>query len=218
MISTIKKCLHTAFNFSSQLLHKRRLRLYIQANKEDKKGDKNMKKLLFVGVISLALIVGLGVTGLAFAQTEEPETPVTPPDGTQRGGPWMHHSPFRGLLHNYMAPRISEILDISVEDFTALIESGVKPWQIAEDQGIVFDDFRSLMLDARAEAIEQALADEVITAEQAELMNSQWMHARGDRMSERGTNRGMGMGPGNGPCLDGNGPHGRGGGWKNNNP
>jgi hypothetical protein len=177
-----------------------------------------MKKLLFVGVISLALILGIGITGLAFAQTEDPGTPVTPPDGTQpglgkRGGPMMNHNPIRGLLHDYMAPRISEILDISIEDFTALIESGVKPWQIAEDQDMTFEDFRSSMLEARAEAIEEALADEAITPEQAE-----WMNSHLERMGERGTNRGMGMGPGNGPCHDGNGPQGRGSGWKNSNP
>ncbi|RPI27022.1 MAG: LysM peptidoglycan-binding domain-containing protein, partial [Chloroflexota bacterium] len=67
------------------------------------------------------------------------------------------------------------------------LTSGETMWQIAQDQGLSEDEFVQAMTDAHAEALEKAVAEGVITQEQADWMSQ--------HMSQMGT-AGFGACPG----------------------
>jgi hypothetical protein len=174
-----------------------------------------MKILLIVGAVIGVLVVALGATGAVFAQTQ---TPASPYGGFGPGGRGMGGGGFRagqlagdaeGPLHDYMVGALAEAFGLEPEDIEAGHAAGQTLWQIAQEKGISAEDFRTLMIDARTKALNQAVADNVITQEQAD-----WMLGR--------MNRGLanGLGPGSGIC-DGTGPHGAGmraGGFRWSNP
>lgn len=158
-----------------------------------------MKKTIFV---MLALVLALGTLGLgvAFAQTEEPpadETPTAPFFG--RGG--MHGMAADGALHTYKLAAFAEKIGLSIDEVTALVEAGTRPHEIALDNGIAEADLPTFMQEVHQAALEAAVADGVLTQEQADLM------------SQRMQSRGMGDGICDGERpLDGSGFGGRGGG------
>lgn len=100
----------------------------------------------------------------------------TPPAG------WME--PY----HDQMQEAIAEALGISVEELEAAQEEGQSPAEIARELDVDLDEFRQAMQDARDEILEQAVADGVLTPEQAEQI-------------EQGRGRGPG-GPGPGMNLN----------------
>jgi len=100
-----------------------------------------------------------------------------------------------GLLHDYMIAAFAEKLGVSVDDLEARLASGDRLVDIALDQGLTIDAFRTLMTEARADAVAQAVADGVITQEQADWMTS---HAGGAMRGGRG---GFGGYAGNCPML-----------------
>lgn len=160
-----------------------------------------MKKTIFV---MLALVLALGTLGLgvAFAQTEEPpadETPTVPFFG--RGG--MHGMAGDGDLHTYKLAAFAEKIGLSVDEVTALVEAGTRPHQIALDNGIAEADLPTFMQEVHQAALEAAVADGVLTQEQADLMSQ--------RMQSRGMGDGTCDYDGERP-LDGSGFGGRGGG------
>jgi hypothetical protein len=174
---------------------------------------KNMKKLLVFGAVIGALVVALGAAGVVFAQTQTPPDPAAPyggfgPGGRGTGfGAGMLGGGFQagqvadgteGPLHDYMVNALAEAFGLQPEDIEAGHASGQTLWQIAQEKGISAEDFRALMTDARTKALNQAVADNVITREQAD-----WMLSR--------MNRGLanGLGSGSGAC-DGTGPQGAG--------
>lgn len=177
-----------------------------------------MKKLMIVGAVIGALVVALGATGAVFAQTQTPANPASPYGGFGPGGRGMAGAGFRagqvdsdaeGPLHDYMVNALAEAFGLDPEDIEAGHAAGQTLWQIAQEKGISAEDFRTLMINARTKALNQAVADNVIAQEQAD-----WMLGR--------MNRGLanGLGPGSGTC-DGTGPRGAGmgaGGFRWSNP
>ncbi len=83
-------------------------------------------------------------------------------------------------------------------------DSGKTAYQIALDLGISADKIPALLSDARAKALDKAVADQVITQQQAD-----WMKSRGAGMGQGNCN---GTGNPIGPGL------GRGGRWQQTNP
>lgn len=89
-----------------------------------------------------------------------------------------------------MHTAIAGALGISVEEFEAAVDEGQTLVDIAEAQGVDLADVQAAMDEIHAAALEQAVADGLITQEQADWMN--------EHRSERVL--GQGFGPGNGPC------------------
>jgi hypothetical protein len=78
--------------------------------------------------------------------------------------------------HDEMEAAIAEGLGLTEEEFETRLANGETPWQIAQDQGISTEDFRTIMQDARASVIAQAVEDGVITQEQADRMLDRMEH------------------------------------------
>ncbi len=173
-----------------------------------------MKKTVLALTLVMTLVLALGLTSVVSAQSSDP-TPdparcgwldklfnrdncvMGRPDGAAIGG---------GILHEYMESAFADKLGISVEDLEERLTSGETMAQIAVAEGLDLEDFQAWIQDARTEAIDQAVADGVITSEQAE-----WMESRGGMMF--GGNSGYGRS--GGMMFGGFGRSGRSGGSGN---
>lgn len=160
---------------------------------------KLMKTLMIVALVAIAL----GAVGVAYAQSNLPQ-PGTGTGYGMMGGRGRMAATDRGLyqdiLHDYMVTAWAEQLGLSVEDVQSRLDQGETMSQIALAQGKTFEEFRTLMVTVRSQAIEQALADGKITQEQAD-----WMKQRGAGMmggqgvsgrGARGTGQGRYANPG----------------------
>ncbi len=135
-----------------------------------------MKKSL----VALAILVGvlsvLVFAGSVFAQADQPGT------GQGQGlfgmgwhgmmGRGAEVAPGGGLLHDYMLAAYADALNLTVDELQARLDSGDRIIDIAIDQGLTLAEFRDLKTSVRQTAIDNALADGVITQEQADLMKT----------------------------------------------
>jgi len=163
--------------------------------------SRKWKSALITGSIVAALVVAaVAVTGYALAQQPPPpqsgENSFPGPrvggrEGGRRGqGPgqpnWME--PYQNLIQEAVA----EALGISVEELDAAREAGQTLRDLAEEQGVDLADVQAAMEAARLEAIEQAVADGVISEEMAERIIERmeqsppagWMEPYHDQMQE----------------------------------
>lgn len=175
-----------------------------------------MRKILIIGTLVGVIVLALGVAGLAYAQNATPPAPTAPGYGGFGPGMMGGRSGFGGMmggnrtgtvgpLHEYMIAAFAEALGLTPEELETRHNAGETMWQIAESQGISQEEFGTLWTEARTAALEQAVADGVITQEQAD-----WMI---QHMAQR---QAAGFGPGSGACT-GAGPRGgfqRGPGWR----
>ncbi len=166
--------------------------------------NKFVKTILLVAVAVLAI----GTTGVAYAQTSSPITGIgaTAMGGRgPRGGSGAGNGiASDGILHDYMIAAYAEALDIPVADLETRLDNGETMSQIALSTGMTLDEFRTLMVDVRTQAIDQALADGVLTQAQAD-----WLKLHGDgRMAGGQHGRGYGMrGAGQGQYANSNCPY-----------
>lgn len=104
--------------------------------------------------------IGLAVVQPTFAQDPTPTTPQEPCGGE------------KGLLADYayiMEEAIADALGVSVEELQAAKEDGTAR-QLVEDSGVDMETLQAARDAAREEMISQALADGVITEEQAQML------------------------------------------------
>ena len=139
-----------------------------------------MKKFTVTIMVVVVVALALGAAGVAYAQSASQGT------GTGTGSGWMGGRGSRGgmgagnmgtgdgILHDYMIAAFAEELNIPVADLEARLEQGETMAQIAVSTGLTIDEFRTLMVDARSQAIDQAVADGTLIQEQAD-----WMSQRG---------------------------------------
>lgn len=100
-----------------------------------------------------------------------------------------------GILHDYMIAAYAEALDIPVADLEARLNSGETMAQIALSEGLTFEQFRTLMVEVRTQAIEQALSDGVLTQAQADWMSQHGVgQMAGGQMGNGSGMRGGGQG------------------------
>ena len=140
-----------------------------------------MKKIVVVLVV---FAVALGAAGLVYAQAPTPQAPVYGSGygygmmGAGMRGGRIGQSEFAGtgdgVLHDAMIAAFANELGLSVEDLEARLDAGETVADVAFAQGLTFEEFRALMIDARAQAVAQAVADGTLTQEQAD-----WMSQRG---------------------------------------
>ncbi len=129
-----------------------------------------------VGIV--VLIVAVVAAGLLGATLASAQTP-TPPDKDDCHGPYGAYGHMGDPMGGYgwmsqyqeqFHAAIAEGLGMTVDDFEAALDSGQTPWQIAQAQGIDQADFQSILLEARETVLAQAVADGVLTQEQADQM------------------------------------------------
>jgi len=139
------------------------------------KGDITMKKLLkIVGIAAAVAALAVLVLGaVAFAQG--------PP-----GGPWFR--PFGGRLGHFpffdndqaeayreqMQEALTNALGLSVEELDAARDEGKSLLEIAEEQGVDVADVEEAMKAASEQLLDQAVADGLLTQEQADSVRQRW--------------------------------------------
>lgn len=174
-----------------------------------------MKKGLIIGGVVLAVLIVLGMVGYGYAQAQVlPFRSFSYGPGYGRGitggfggrggmmGGWNGSD--YGPMHEYMEKAIAAEFGISEDEVEALHDQGKTIWEYAQEQGLTQEQFQEKMISARTSALNQAVADGVITQQQAD-----WMLQH--------MNQGWGVGAGNGPCHGGGAFGGRGPGWRFNN-
>ncbi|MBN1449772.1 MAG: hypothetical protein JW963_02060 [Anaerolineales bacterium] len=122
------------------------------------------KTLLIVALVVLALgALGVGVVAAQGGQ---------PPVGGY--GPGMMWDGETGPLHDYMVKAMADAVGLPVTEFESRHNAGETFYQIALAEGYSAEEIPALMQTARAEALDAAAADGVISQEQAD-----WMKSRG---------------------------------------
>ena len=192
-----------------------------------------LKKMLLILTGFVLAVAVFAVAGFAYAQTQDPPAPAYPDAcpycdtddgykgfGRGRGmhggfgaGMWGTTDGEYGPMHDIMFAAFAEVLGLSVEELETRHEAGETMFEIAESQGLTPETFSDLMFEARALALEQAVAEGLLTQEQADWMQNRWQEMQANGY-------GPGSGFGTGPCQGGTsgGRHGmRGGGrWSGN--
>jgi len=146
-----------------------------------------MKKfLLVVGILSIA-VLAFGAVGYAFAQS------IIPPAQEYRHGPGMMEGYYgydhgyghgmmgghgtmgwadeHGPMHDAMIAALAEALGLTPEEVEARHDAGESLWEIAESAGLSAEEIQDLMLPAHDLALENAIVNGWLTADQAEWMN-----------------------------------------------
>lgn len=155
-----------------------------------------MKKIGLVLLVVAVAAIALGAAGMVYAQAPTPPAPV---DGTgfgygmmgggMRGGR-MGQSEFagtgEGVLHDAMIAAFADKLGLSVEALDGKLAAGETVADVAFAQGLTVAEFQTLMTDARAQAVAQAVSDGTLTQEQAD-----WMAQRGGGQGMHGAGQGM---------------------------
>lgn len=152
-----------------------------------------MNKFVIIMVIVAVVTLALGTVGVAYAQSpaQTPGTGVGRTGGrSSRGGMAVGNTTTgEGILDDYMTAAYAEELNISVADLEARLDSGETMSQIALSEGLTLEQFRTLMVEVRTQAIDQALNDGVLTQAQAD-----WMKLRGTgQMAGGQMGNGLGM-------------------------
>ncbi len=90
-----------------------------------------------------------------------------------------------GILHDYLLQLFSDKLGIPVSEIETRLTNGETMSQIALAEGMTREEFQTWMLDARLQAIDQAVKDGKLTTEQAEWMKAHRGVMFGDDRFER---------------------------------
>lgn len=151
-----------------------------------------MKKLFLI-------LVGVGITMAAFAGAgavfaEDSMPPIEAnSQGSygfgRRGGRFgeMEDSP----LHDLMTAAIADAFGLTVEELETMHENGETLWTLAEEQGLTTEEFQVKMLEARQDAVQQAVDEGLISQEVADQMLSRWENTpMGGKVSARQGMRG----------------------------
>ena len=170
------------------------------------------KNFLLIALGAGLAILILGVAGIAFGQTPTPPSGQAPNSSPFGGmgrwngggmmGRWNQGTP-GGFMHDALISAIAPKLGLSVEALQSELAAGKSLGQVAEAKGYSVEQFQSMLLEAKKDALSKLVSDGVITQTQAE-----WMLSRMNWMFQNG----RGFGSGRGPCHGGNWG-GQGGRW-----
>lgn len=169
-----------------------------------------MKKALLVSLVLVAAVFAFGSVSTVHASSDTPATPANTANYGFGGNGGMMGAGIggtqQGLLHDEMVSVVAEKLGISVDDLNARITNGETLYTIALAEGLTADEVQTLMLDARTQAIDLAVANGDLTQAQADLMKTRSTQmgvngatgTRGMMGGNRGANR---TGNGTGVCI-----------------
>jgi hypothetical protein len=189
-------------------------------SKHQNKGEFEMKKLLFGIVAVVVIAAALGTAGLVFAQTSTPQAPVPGSGygygamgGRGMGGGMMRQGQTTsprygmmngvdsGLLHDGMIAVYAEKLGLTVAEIITRLANGETMAQIASSKGLTADQFQALMLDARSQAIDQAVKAGTLTQAQADAIKQRGAGMMAGGRGMRGAGQGQYANP-NCPYFD----------------
>jgi hypothetical protein len=122
-----------------------------------------------------------------------------------------------GYLHPYMIAAFAEKLSLQTEDVNTRLAAGESLDDIAIAAGVQAEDFPTLMVEVRSQALTAAVAAGVITQAQADWMSSHGF-GRGYGAGNCPMQNGQGGQPNRGPGMwngNGRGMMGGGFGWQN---
>lgn len=108
--------------------------------------------------------------------------------GTGTGIPVQQNINLNGALDVYIHTYLADALGITPEELTARLDSGETFSQIALSLGYDLNTVSTLLQDARSSALASAVADGVITQEQAD-----WLSSRGNSTPAAGIGNGTGV-------------------------
>lgn len=150
-----------------------------------------MKTILASLLLAVVVAASFG-TSLVGAQSGNP--PSTPPaggmvDGQGRGrGPWSPGPFGEGELHEEMITVLAGKLGLTVNELNAKLDAGTTIAQLASDKGMTVEEFRTMMQEAREEAIALGVKNGTLSQEQAD-----WLNSRGNLLRENGMGFGRGL-------------------------
>jgi hypothetical protein len=144
-----------------------------------------MKKTLLVLTV---FAVAIGAFAFAIPASAQQPTPVYPGGrgGNGRGGsngdgsgvPVQQHINLNGLLADDMHTYIADFLGITTTALKDRLDAGETLMQIGLSLGFSQEEIFDLMIDARVDALNQAVADGSITQEQADWLISRLENRR----------------------------------------
>ena len=168
-----------------------------------------MKKTLWITAI-VVLALGVLGAGVAFAQGQQPPRMSDAyGQGSHMGGRGMRGSQGGyGIMHDYVEQALADELGIAESQVEDALASGTTMYQFVLDNGVAEADLPAFMSDVHQVAFDKAVADGVMTQEQAD-----WMQERMQGMYTEGSD--FGGCPMNGEYpQDGTGFHGMMGGGR----
>jgi hypothetical protein len=143
--------------------------------------NKNIIWLTLIAVLALTLTATTVVSADTGDPTPQPRNCGLLDNLLNRAGCGRNTGDFGvtggGILHEYMEEIFADKLGITETEIETRLTAGETMSEIALAEGFTLEEFQTWMLDARTQAIDLAVADGVITAEQAE-----WMKSRGSMM------------------------------------
>lgn len=143
-----------------------------------------MKKTILI-VALLVLVLGALSVGVVYAQGQQP--PV--------GGRGMMGGGGAGWMHDYVEQAlVAAKLGLTEAQVEEKLDAGQTMYQVALDAGVAEADIPALLTEVHTTAFDKAVADGVVTREQADFM-----------LQRMQTN---GFGNGTGTCPMGNGTYG----------
>jgi hypothetical protein len=179
-----------------------------------------MKKFWIIGTLAALALIAFVAVGYAYAQSQDSDSPngasgygcgmfgagsgqgnggrmgrgMMGNRGNNQGetGCSMMDGEY-GPLHDDMFNAFAQALSLTPEELETRNLAGDTLWDIAQEQGMTTEQFQEMVSTVRTGAINQAVADGVITQEQGDFMLE-----RMERMAENGV--GPGYGAGNGGC------------------
>jgi len=164
-----------------------------------------MKKALVVSLVLVAAFFTLGSVNKVSAQSETPTPASTASYGFGGRGGMMGGAAGtqQGILHDEMVVVVAEKLGITVDDLNTRLTNGETLYSIALAEGLTADQVKTLMVDARNQAIDQAVVNGDLTQVQADWMKTRsTMMGSGNTTGTRGGMMGGARGAnGTGTCV-----------------
>jgi hypothetical protein len=148
-----------------------------------------MKKIsrLIIGIT----VLGLALFGVSSVLAQEPTPPAFPSNPVGRGprGPIDgQRGGGDGFLKEYMPHALASEFGLTLEELDAFHKEGITLREYAQGEGLGSEEFQNKMKSARQTALEEAVADGVLSQEQAVwMMNHINNFGAENRESKRGT-------------------------------
>ena len=133
-----------------------------------------MKKILTILAVIFVLVAVAAMTTPAYAQEGNP--PVYPRGGRGHGGSGTYADPANmgSVLSDLIHANLADALNLTSEELTAREAAGESFFEIALAAGFSAEEATDMQLQARLDALEQGVAEGLITQEQADWMAERW--------------------------------------------
>jgi len=171
----------------------------------------NLFKILAVAVVAVFALGAIGL-GVAYAQNPTPNSPFTP--GGMMGGAWGQRggSSWMGAMHDWMTTTggmhslvwdaLAKALGLTTDELYAELNSGKTLAALAEEKGLDRAALVAELESAHQAGLAQAVADGVLTQEQADTMLSHMAGRYEWMLDNMGTGAGYGMMGGRGGMMN----------------